>query len=405
MTAESSGPGLSPAAPSATERWRRVPRRWRSVLVLIAAVAGLELASSTVTGLGSSGGGATGPSSSYDSSNSGTEALAQLLTDRGHAVDRLTVPLDQGALPTGSTVFVLDPTSWNTADTDALERALSHGDLVVMGGRPPGSGVLRSLLDVTSPPVWRSSVAGTTHPVVTLPEVARVRTVVSAGGGTFALPPAQAGEPMALLRGPGGVLALVAQGRGTIVLLASSSPFQNGSVGRADNAALALDLVAPGAPVVFDEYDHGFGHPSPGLAGLPASWRWGLSFVVLALLVWIVSASRRFGPPDGPDRITVPPRVHYVDAMATLFSTRPTDQVVEAVAPVHDEARRRLCRRLGVPADATDHAIAERLSPGGGVSPLPDGLAEDVLRPMVSAEDVLAVGRALAVLEGEGRNR
>jgi hypothetical protein len=210
---------------------------------------------------------------------------------------------------------------------------------------------------------------------------------------------------MTMLKGSAGVLALVAQGRGTVVLMASSSPFHNSSIGRADNAAFALDLVAPGAPVVFDEYDHGFGRPSPGLAGLPASWRWGLSFMILALLVWIISASRRFGPPDGPDRITVPPRVRYVDAMATLLSTRPTDQVVEAVAPVHDEARRRLCRRLGVPVDASDEMVAHRLANGGTGTVLPPGVADIVLRPMRSAEDVVAVGQALSELEGEGRHR
>jgi hypothetical protein len=189
------------------------------------------------------------------------------------------------------------------------------------------------------------------------------------------------------------------------VLLASSSPLENASLGQADNAALALDLVTPGAPAVFDEYDHGFGRPGTGLAGLPAPWRWGLGFLLLAVFVWILSASRRFGPPDGSGRMAVPPRVLYVDAMATLLSTRPTDQVIEAVTPVRDEARRRLCRRLGIPGDAPDPVLAERLALASDLTSLPADLADTVLRPLASDEDVMAVGRVLSELAGEGRHQ
>ncbi|HXQ76479.1 MAG TPA: DUF4350 domain-containing protein [Acidimicrobiales bacterium] len=405
MTAGAPTPGLSPSPPSATERWRGIPLRWRIVLVVLAAVAGAELASSTVTGLGGGGSGASGPSSSYDSSGSGTGALAQLLSERGYRIDRLTDSLGQATLPADSTVFVLDPTSWDASDTETLERAVSKGDRVVLGGRSPGRGVVRSLLGVTSPPAWRPTPAGTSHPVVDLPEVTGVRTVVATGNGTYAMAAARSGGPVPLLQGPGGTLALVAQGRGTVVLLASSSPLANGSLGQADNAALALDLVAPGSVVVFDEYDHGFGRPGTGLSGLPASWRWGLGIALLAVVVWILSASRRFGPPDGPGRITVPARVRYVDAMATLLSTRPIHQVVDAVAPVRVEARRRLCRRLGLPVDAPDDVLAERLGGGWDVTALPHGLADAVLGPPRSAEDVVAVGRALAELDREDRNR
>jgi hypothetical protein len=372
---------------------------------VLAAIAGVELASSTIGGIAGNGSGASGPSSSYDSSATGTEAMAQLLTQRGHRVERLTTTLSDATLPTGGTVFVLDPTSWSGADTRALKEDAADGDRVVLGGRSPGPGVLRSLLGAISPPVWRAAAAGTTHPVADLPEVAGVHSVLSTGSGTFARSVTGAQEPVPLLRGPSGVLAVEVEGRGTVILLASSTPLDNASLGQADNAALALDLVAPGAPVVFDEYDHGFGRPGTGLAGLPASWRWGLGFLLLAVFVWILSASRRFGPPDGPGRITVPPRVLYVDAMATLLSTRPTDQVVEAVAPVRDEARRRLCRRLGISIDAPDQILAERLARTSDVTTLPAGLADTVLRPLASDEDVMAVGRVLSALAAEGRHQ
>jgi hypothetical protein len=91
--------------------------------------------------------------------------------------------------------------------------------------------------------------------------------------------------------------------------------------------------------------------------------------------------------------------------MATLLSTRPTDQVVEAVAPVRDEARRRLCRRLGISIDAPDQILAERLARTSDVTTLPAGLADTVLRPLASDEDVMAVGRVLSALAAEGRHQ
>jgi hypothetical protein len=197
----------------------------------------------------------------------------------------------------------------------------------------------------------------------------------------------------------------VTPGRGSLVLLASSSPLQNGALGQADNAAFALDLVPAGSTVVFDEYDHGFGHAGSGLAGLPAAWRWGLAFVLLSVLVWVLSAARRFGPPDPPARITVPARVRYVDAMATLLSTRPPDQLVDAVAPVVSETRRRLCRRLALPPDASDAEVTDRLRRDGEATHLSAELVDAVLRPLHSVDDVVAVGTALSRLEREDGNR
>jgi hypothetical protein len=370
----------------------------------VAAVVAVQLASSTFSGLSSPSSGASGPSSSYDSSSSGTGALAQLEADRGHRVDRLTVPLGSAAVPAHSTVFVLDPTSWTASDTRALERDMADGDRVVLGGRSPAPGVLGSL-GIVSPPRWQGAPAGTTHPVTRLPEVGGVQTVNATGAGSYAAAPAGVLELVPLLKGPRGVLALVTPGRGSLVLLASSSPLRNGALGKADNAAFALDLVPARSTVVFDEYDHGFGRAGSGLAGLPASWRWGLAFVLLSVVVWVLSAARRFGPPDAPTRITVPARVRYVDAMATLLSTRPPEQLVEAVAPVVSEARRRLCRYLGLPPDSSDAVVADRLRRGGEITHLPPELAEVVLRPLHSADDVVAVGAALSGLEREGRNR
>lgn len=95
--------------------------------------------------------------------------------------------------------------------------------------------------------------------------------------------------------------------------------------------------------------------------------------------------------------------MQYVDAMATLLSTRPMHQVVEAVEPVRQEARKRLCRRLGLSIDTPDQILAERLSRDVDRTALSAGLAATVLRPLASDGDVMVVGRALADLAAEGR--
>jgi hypothetical protein len=91
--------------------------------------------------------------------------------------------------------------------------------------------------------------------------------------------------------------------------------------------------------------------------------------------------------------------------MATLLSTRPIDQLIDAVAPVSIEARQRLCRRLGLPPDASDDHLAQRLSHGWDATSLPPGLADAVMRAPSSATDVVAVGTALSQLDREGRNQ
>jgi hypothetical protein len=319
-------------------------------------------------------------------------------------VHQLAASLGSSPLPGHDTLFVLDPTSWNTSDTRALVAVVSAGDRLVLGGRPP-AGVLRTLLGHSVTPSWRSVVAGTTHPVSAPFLVSGVDTVVAPGRGVYIPTTTRPSGLTPVLAGSEGDLALVGGHGGSIVLLASSSPLRNGALGRADNAALALRLVTPGSPVVFDEYDHGFGRSGTGLAGLPAAWRWGLALALLAIVVWVVSAARRFGPPDQPGRVTVPPRVGYVDAMATLLSTRPADQVIEAAAPVREEARRQLCRRLGLPTEATDDVVAGRLADAGYLPGLSEEQTGVILRPPSSVADVVAVGSALAQLEGEDRYR
>ncbi len=396
-------PGLSERSPSAGDRWQRLPRRWRLVWIILAVVLGAQLVSSITGGIGGNNG-ASGPSSSFDSSASGTEAFAHLLVERGYDVSRLTDPLGETGIARRSTIFVLDPTDWNTSDTAALRRDLSEGNRVVLGGMLPASGALAALL-ASPPPQWRAIPAGVTHPTGDQMEVRGIASVVSAGPGTYGSPSGDRSAVVPLLVGSRGTLALIDTGPGTLVLLASSSALQNSSIGQLDNAAFALDLAGDGgSTVLFDEYDHGFGRPGSGLPGLPASWRWGLGIAVLAVLVWMLSAARRFGPLQEPERTMLPARRKYVDAMATLLSTRKSDEWADAIAPVRAEARRQLCRRLGLAMDASDEALSDAARLRSDET-LDEGRVEAILNPVNTAAEVVAAGNALAQLERQDAYR
>jgi hypothetical protein len=186
-------------------------------------------------------------------------------------------------------------------------------------------------------------------------------------------------------------------GRGTIQLLADSSPLQNRLLGSADNAAFGLALAGPAhRPVEFLESYHGFGTGS-GLSSLPLAWKLLFGGLALAALVYAIARGRRFGPPEAEGRTLAPPRREYVDSLAAVVGrSKRRDAAVE---PVRSEARGTLLRRASLPPDADDDAVrfaARRLG-------LADEDAEALLRPARTDDDVVAVGRTAARIRQDHR--
>jgi hypothetical protein len=108
-------------------------------------------------------------------------------------------------------------------------------------------------------------------------------------------------------------------GRGSVALLADTTPLTNASLDQADGAALGIALAGgDGRTVAFLETVHGYG-VARGFGGLPSRVKWALIGLALAALVAVWSAGRRFGPPEDPDTEPPPPRVAYVDALAAAL--------------------------------------------------------------------------------------
>ncbi len=385
---------------TAPERWRAIPIGWRLLLVAVAAVVVIELGSSLVTGIAGNAPAGDQASSSFSTAPSGVGAMAQLLGARGHPVVHDTAPLPSQSLPRDAVLFVIDPTSWTRADTTAVARLVRSGVRAVMVGRPP-AGLVGALFGAAGTPGWEARSSGVARPATASSLTAGLATVSSGPSGSF-----EPGTASVVLVGPHGDLAISSarESNGTrpganapdVVMVASSTPFINAALSERDNAAFVLNLAGPvSRSVVFDEYDHGYGRTGSGLAGLPSWWRWGLGVALLAVAVWMLSAARRFGPVESSDRQLIPPRVAYVDAMATGLGSVSGDRLATTLTPLREEGRRLLSRRAGIRVDAPDDEVAE----AARQAMMSDEVIEGVLAVPQSTAGALECGRAVAWLE------
>jgi hypothetical protein len=342
-----------------------VSRPWRIALTIVAVLVAVNLALRFLGTL--TGGTPGGPhSSSYATSLHGAAAYAELLGRAGHPVEQARALPHRSAPSAGSTVFLLDPPAVEPRDLAAL-RAFVNG-----GGRLVASGLSREAM----------------HALVShVPERAQGSHRVQEDGLQIAT------DGRAVWRDEN-LVAVRRVGRGTVELLADSSPLQNRLLGSADNAAFGLAIAgAPSRPVAFLESYHGYGTGS-GLSALPLAWKLLLAGLGLAALVYAVARGRRFGPPEEEGRSLAPPRREYVDSLAAVVA-RSKDHDA-AVWPVRREARNSLLRRASLPPDGDVRFAATRL----GFS---DEDAEAVLRTARTEEDVLALGRAAARIRQDHR--
>jgi len=150
-------------------------------------------------------------------------------------------------------------------------------------------------------------------------------------------------------RGP--IAAMVAEGRGTIVVVGSVAPFLSGQLGEADNGRFALALadtaLRSGSVVAFDEYHHG-SHPPPDvLAVLQRTWP-GRALVAggLAVFAYLALTGRRLGPPLPIDPRPARSSLDHIRAFAALL--RRSGHGAIARDRLRQELRGGLARELGL---------------------------------------------------------
>ena len=355
--------------------------RW-AVGALVAFVVGLNVVALALDRVTSSPGGPS--SSSYATAPEGAAAYADLLRRSGRLVERLREAPAEAELDPAATVVLLDPTAVSRADARALRSFVERGGTLVAGGARPERWLRRLLAE---PPKWSRAGPTDAVPVAPVPEAGGVRTVRTAGEGSWA----ETGEALPVLVGGGRTtLAVATPGRGRIALLADASPLQNRLLAAADNAAFGVALAGErGARVVFVESVHGYGGAT-GIRAIPTSWRWTLGGLAIAALTLMLARGRRLGPPEREARVFPPARREYVESLAGVLAR--TKRPGEAVAPVRAAARARLARRAGLgpdPGPVELERAGERL-----------GLPPDELRAVVDGAgdqgELLTAGRPVA---------
>jgi hypothetical protein len=351
-------------------------------------VAGAVLVAATVVSLlPQRGSGTDSPSSSYSTGPTGSGAYAELLRRFDHPVLRIRGDLDRANLEAASTLVILDA-QLTGAEIRRVERFVRAGGRLVAGGAGADEW-LEELVD--DPPRFDAAPVNAATPAGDAPEGEGIGLVRLGGQGSFGRPGSL--QPLLAERGGVALVALAGDvGQGRVVALADPTPLQNRLLGVADNAGFGLAVAGPaGTRVAFAEGPHGYGS-GEGLSALPGRWRVALAGLGLSAVVWLISRSRRLGPPEDEARPLGPRRRAYVDALAGTLGR--TGRPAEAAEPVRTRARSLLAGRAGLPPDAPDDAVraaAVRL-----------GLPADEAEALVGAHGeagILAAGRALARLE------
>ena len=367
--------------------WRRLHPAVRAVIVVVVLVVVVNIVLSLVDS-STRGSDDTAPrSSSLSTGRDGLAAYAELLRRNGHDTEAQRGAVTTGALASADTLVVLDPVGLGPGEERTVRRFVAGGGRLLAGGSG-ATGLLAALF--ADPPVWSSAGVRDAQPVGGATEVTGVRSVRTAGEGSWSEP----GATTPVLGNASRALATVANvGRGRVVALADPSPLQNRLLGTADNAGFGLLAAGDGRVVAFAEGAHGYGHAS-GLGAVPGRWQAALVGLTLAALLGVVAAGRRLGPAEDAARSLPPPRRDYVDAVAVTLAR--TNQPAQALAPLQATARARLARRAGLRPTASEAELRAAAARFGWTATETDAL----FTPARTAVDVVAAGRALARANG-----
>ncbi|MGE3466211.1 MAG: DUF4350 domain-containing protein [Pyrinomonadaceae bacterium] len=344
--------------------------------------------------------------SSFNSGATGTQAFFTLLTETGRNAARWQEA--PAALLTGDVkpaVFVIAGDlrrPLTPQDTEHLLRWVSEGGRLVVIDREPDEGLLVSTsnwsLTAENTAAFEDFSVDPTDQQVMTAGVAAVKAVQPSifSAGVNAIQPSRLASTLRFTRFEGddetaqlqntimstadrgpvvhfagsdkNILIEAPYGEGLIVFLADPYIVSNSGIAAADNAQLAVNLVAGGGLVVFDEFHQGFGNDTNRFLQFFAGTPVVAIFIQAVILVGLVffSQSRRFArpvPEPEPDRLS---KLEYVGAMAELQKrTRAFDLAVENI---YSEFRRRAARLVGIEVNqATSSVLAVRLAERSGL--------------------------------------
>jgi hypothetical protein len=352
-----------------------------------------------------------------DSSATGAQALATILSERGFDVISAYSPAAALAAagparsgtarsgparsgPAAVTLMITSPDLLTSAQRRQLARA--DADLVLV---QPGAMSLRTLAPavLVANPAAPAGVAIAPSCGLTGATLAGPAT---AGGITYRIPGYATGcYPR---QGNPSVVRYTSAGR-TITIVGSGLAWSNGFLGREGNAALALNLLNAHATIVWLT-------PEPTVATLPppstaprsgpalvpgAAW-----LVVLQLLVALLLAAlwraRRFGPLI-TERLPVVVRAsETVEGHARLYQARRSRD--RAAAALREAMLSRIKPAIGLPPDADSEAVIDALASRSAL-PRPEVTTISYGPPPASDAELISLANDLDELEREVRSR
>jgi hypothetical protein len=357
-------------------------RRIRKVLIVLGV--GLILGNILAMTLGRLLGGdrVGGPAgSSYVTTAFGTAALAELLENEGLTVERLRAPVTPDRLDAKTTLILVEVGVTGLAETEAraVEAFIAGGGWLFLAGPEP-SGLIADIAPDDGPPQWEPD--GVQLATSTLPGVGDIPLN---GGGSFS----ESDGAASFLEDEDGVIVGITwdHGAGKVVWLADSTPLLNSGLAGGDSAGLIWSLIGE-RPVVFDEYRHGFGGDTFWQL-LPDGWAAALILLMVAALAWMVSYSRRLGPPEETTRKLQPERALYVESVAAILGR--TMNIEDSIKPIRARFRRLLSTRAGLGPNPLDHDLRDAATALGLT-------AAEVNAALDDTGDPVLAGKALSQL-------
>ena len=283
------------------------------------------------------------PLSPDSTSGNGLRALVLLAESFGADVDVI-----DGAPAADRTVAFMATDRFGRTDTADMRRWIRRGGILVVAdprssfvpnlGGPLGSGVVADdSIDAGDCTIGALSNA----------------TSVSVGTAFAYRPPSSSTRCFTV--GRDALIVAIPEGNGTIVAVGGSSLFENSHLDEADNAVVAVDLLAPkqGTKVAFVR-GPSFGEGDETLWGLiRPGIRYGFLQIAIAFLLFAIWRGRRLGRP-----VLEIPRIEVegselITAVGHLLER--TDSPFYAAAVLRADARREIARCIGV-ARADDPA-------------------------------------------------
>ncbi len=197
-------------------------------------------------------------------------------------------------------------------------------------------------------------------------------------------------------RGP--LIVRYAFGRGRVTAIVDESLFTNESIASGGRARLAYVLAAPrrpGGTLAFEEAVHGHLVPEHWWAIVPRPFLIAVCIAFAAVLVAIVGAAARLGPPLAPVPQDDRSSADFIDGLASLYERGGAASSV--LRDATRSAEHAVARRAGLADDATSDEIAANIDRadlrtayaellGAGAKPLRDDRA--LLRGVVLAQRI-----------------